>query len=451
MARPARSTSPPVTINADTVIANITPTLSVSALISSSSNGGTTGIDKIGNGILGLSGANTFGGGVNIEHGGIQIGASTNVTTVTGGIADVFASGPLGTGDFTVGAGTSLSSSGAFTVNNDYILGANDLNFKGTNNLTLNGATTLNAGETVVTVDAPQMTATLGGVISGIGASLRKEGLGVLSLTNNNLFDGNITLNAGTLILAGLNGASPSPFSGNVTINNGGLLSFQNNGTGSSGLITYSNGVILNSALSAANIFVGNLTANTGNTIELPSVTIAGGQILDVSSANSYQLRIDNIQDGVSGVPFINPGLGTTVLILTWTGDKPAKLPGAQGSVIFPDIIAINQSNILTTGTGALNGNGNGQQSINLSDTTAYPGGYYPLVVQKASPTPATTPAGFVSGGLNASFSSLGAAQSSLATSVAGIGFSGSGITVANINDGSDANRPRGHHWRFRQ
>src|SRR5206468_1608013 len=114
-------------------VANVTPTFAISAPISSSTNIGTTGLTKTGNGLLQLSGTNLFGGGVAVNAGGLAVGASTNVTTATNGVADAFTSGPLGTGALTIGAsGTYLTSTAsANTLNNAVTLAGTTLTLKG--------------------------------------------------------------------------------------------------------------------------------------------------------------------------------------------------------------------------------------------------------------------------------------------------------------------------------
>ncbi|OYW30875.1 MAG: hypothetical protein B7Z47_02800, partial [Chthoniobacter sp. 12-60-6] len=156
------------TINVDPIqIAGLTVTQLTAALAISSpivgigTTGAGVGINKTGNGLLQLSGASTFDGGVTLTAGGIAIASSS--TTVSGAAT----SGPLGTGTFTIGAGTYLTSTAATNViSNTLVLGGNDLSYKGANGLTLSGALTLNSGDTTVNVDVPGTFLTLGGVVT---------------------------------------------------------------------------------------------------------------------------------------------------------------------------------------------------------------------------------------------------------------------------------------------
>jgi autotransporter-associated beta strand protein len=425
-------TASAVTINGNSTVANITPTLNISAPI-----GGTGGLNLNGTGLVQLGGASLFTGGVTLATGGLAIGGNTNVTTrdsITG-IANTFANGPVGTNPLTINSGTYLTvDTGTRTLNNDYVLGGLNLTLKGTNSLTLNGATSLNAGNTVITVDAPQAILTLNGAITG-GATdyITKEGLGTLVLGSglNNWGAAATTsaiVNAGTLTLAGLNGASTAPvFAGsNVLINDGGLLSLQNSGTGSNGLISYANNITINASNSTANIHVGNNGANTLNTIEVADLSLLGGQILNVSSANGYILRLLNVSgDTPTGlVPQINVASGATVVVFGYSGDKPINV--GQGSLVFPDLVTIGQTNTLAGGDVTLSGS-------------------YPLGIQNQVLTGANmTDFGYSSGGLNAAFANLttAPATSVISQQVAGIGFSGSNFVANRLNDGVLGNRP---------
>lgn len=154
----------PVTVNGNTTVANNTPTLSISAAIGSSTDSATVGITKSGNGLLQLSGASLFGGGVNITAGGLAVAGSSTGTRDTLGVVTAFTNGPVGVGTLTLATGTYLTADAtARTLNNDYVLGSS-LGFKGTGSLTLNGATSL-TGNTTFTVDTPQGILTLNGLM----------------------------------------------------------------------------------------------------------------------------------------------------------------------------------------------------------------------------------------------------------------------------------------------
>ena len=422
----------PVIVNGNSTVANATPTLAISSPISSSTNLATTGLTKAGNGLLQLSGASLFGGGVTVNAGGLLIAGSSTGTRDALGVVTGFTNGPLGTGALTINAnGTFLQADAtARTLNNDYVFGAgvNNLTFRGTGTLTLNGATSL-TNNTTFTVEAPQGILTLNGLIgeSTVGLGITKEGLGTLLLGSNNTFTGGLTLNAGTLALAGINSGSTAPVFGgtNVTINDGGLLALQNNGTGSNGLISYANNIVINGALASANLHVANNGANTGNAIEIADLTLNGGQILNISSANNYGLRLLNVSgDTVGGaVPRINVAAGLTVTILGYTGDAPINV--GQGTLLFPDIVTIGTPTTLSGGAVVLNGS-------------------YPLSVSNATLSGANmTSFGYTAGSLTGNFATLAAAPTAVfSTANAGIGFTGSNFSVNTLADGAFGNRP---------
>lgn len=140
---------------------------------------GTSRITKVGVGTLTLSGNNNYPGG----------------TTITGGIIDVRNDNALGTGAFTFfGGGTTLQA--------------------GTNGLNLdNGITLTTAG----TVNTNGNNLTLSGVIQG-GGPLTVEDSGVggnLTLSNNNTYTGDTTINGGMLTFTG----STANLTGNIANN----------------------------------------------------------------------------------------------------------------------------------------------------------------------------------------------------------------------------------------
>ncbi|VVD76583.1 Adhesin BmaC autotransporter [Pandoraea iniqua] len=114
---------------------------------------------KVGNGVQTLSGNSDFGGGMNVQAGGILVGSNT----------------ALGTGTVTFADATSLDATQATTLGNRFMLNGN-LDVLGTHDLTLNGA------------------------VFG-GGGITKNGSATLTLNGENTYIGATNVNAGTLAL----------------------------------------------------------------------------------------------------------------------------------------------------------------------------------------------------------------------------------------------------------
>lgn len=156
--------------------------LSVSAIIS----GTGVGLNKSGTGFLSLGAANTFTGGFTMNSGTLQFGADT----------------AAGTGTLTLNGGA-IQASGTRSLANAVTVGG-DFTVGGSSALTLSGAMNLGGGTRVVTVNNSADT-TFSGVISNGG--LTKEGTGrlILNSASTSTFTGNLTIDAGTLMLGGNN------------------------------------------------------------------------------------------------------------------------------------------------------------------------------------------------------------------------------------------------------
>ena len=164
--------------------APLQPSLNIVSVIE---NGG---IVKSGAGVLQLSGASTFAGGVSVTAGGLALGGNSNP------LSGVVTSGPLGTGVLTMAANTSLITTGTWTVANDATF-LGDTLFATTStsaqSLTLAGVSTL---PSVWNVDVlnPLLTVAIGDASpSGAGDVINKSGLGILNVGNY----------AGTVIVTG--------------------------------------------------------------------------------------------------------------------------------------------------------------------------------------------------------------------------------------------------------
>ncbi|NBN94089.1 MAG: hypothetical protein EBV31_00425 [Verrucomicrobia bacterium] len=159
---------------------DLLPTLNITSVLT----GVNVAVVKTGAGLLQLSGANEFAGGLDVQAGGIVLGA--NSTPNQGGVG--FTGSPLGGAGVTMAAGTTL------LVNNaDRIVG-NTLTFAGTPifdntgsgtmrtltlNSTLNGLAT---GATTVQINSPWLTVALLGKIPNIASitGFNRTGLGRL-------------------------------------------------------------------------------------------------------------------------------------------------------------------------------------------------------------------------------------------------------------------------------
>ncbi|HTB63386.1 MAG TPA: autotransporter-associated beta strand repeat-containing protein, partial [Opitutales bacterium] len=149
---------------------------------------GAGGLIKTNNGFLALNGTNTFGGGLALNGGTLDINSASAIGTGTLTIAG-------GNLDNTSGAGVTLTTNNAQNWNLNF-------NFIGTNDLNLGtGAVTMNATRTITVTNG---NLTVGGVISdgGNAYGLTKIGAGTLILTGNETYSGTTNINNGTLEVA---------------------------------------------------------------------------------------------------------------------------------------------------------------------------------------------------------------------------------------------------------
>ena len=168
----------PVTPNANRQINVSANTLTVGGAI----GGGANSLTKTGNGILTLSGANTFSGGMTLSAGQLNInyGGSSSVNSA------------VGTGTFTINGGTIDNTSGSDVtlLPNNAQLWSGSFTYAGSaNSLNLGTGPVSLPASTTVTVDGN--TLTVGGVISGAGG-LTNAGAGTLVLSRANTFSGGV-------------------------------------------------------------------------------------------------------------------------------------------------------------------------------------------------------------------------------------------------------------------
>jgi outer membrane autotransporter protein len=162
--------------------------------LASDIHGADGGLVKLGNGVQTLAGNSDFGGGVDVQAGGIAVSSNT----------------ALGTGNVRFADGTSLDATQTGTLGNQITLDGN-LTVAGSNDLTLNGA------------------------IGGAGG-ITKNGAATLTLNGQNTYSGATNVNAGTLALGA--GASLAD-AGVVNVQTGAMFDLSaGNGTQTFGALT---------------------------------------------------------------------------------------------------------------------------------------------------------------------------------------------------------------------
>ncbi|MFM8495662.1 MAG: beta strand repeat-containing protein, partial [Planctomycetia bacterium] len=262
---------------------------------------GAAGLVKSTSGTVTLSGANTFGGGVTLSAGQLNVNGAT----------------ALGTGTFTISGGTIDNTSGGaitLTANNAQNWNS-DVTFAGSNSLNLGtGAVTLGA-DRVVTVTSS--TLTVGGAIGGAFA-MTKAGAGTLVLSASNARTQATTINAGTISLTGLSGTATQPSASDlantpITVNAGATLLAGGTVSGQNSHLINQD-LTLNGGTLASNGVSGNNNYNfaLGGSARI----IAGGGTTSTISASL----------GVQGTKEFQVGAGSTLtasgVIGNWEGQS---------------------------------------------------------------------------------------------------------------------------------
>ncbi len=141
---------------------------------------------KTGAGILTLSGANSFGSGMQLQQGGLVIGHATALGN--------------NASRFTISNGTTLDGSNIRITNTNPEIWAGDFTYTGNSGTLDLGTGTVDLGSVPHTVTVSNQTLTVGGVISGSG-SLTKAGAGTLVLSGTNTYSGATVVSNGVLRL----------------------------------------------------------------------------------------------------------------------------------------------------------------------------------------------------------------------------------------------------------
>jgi autotransporter-associated beta strand protein len=345
---------------------------------------GSGALTKTGGNTLVLSASNSYSGGTTLRNGTLAI----NNATAIGTGALTIVSGTLGN---TSGANITLSNNNAQNWNGDF-------SFNSTKDLNMGtGAVTMNASRTV-TVAASNFT--VGGIISGSGHGLTKNGSGTMILSGANTYTGATTINAGTLTA---NGGSAIADASAVSVGSGAVFNLgasetvgsiagagnislgfftltaggDNSSTTASGVISGTGALTKTGTgaltLSGANTYNGTTTVSAG-TLKAGSITgissnsalnVASGATLDLAGYNSTILGLSSTttngtitnsgslaQLTISKAFGQNSTAGTTAQL--FTGNLSIQLFGGGTT----DSLLTNTSNTYSGGTTFGNGSG---------------------------------------------------------------------------------------------
>lgn len=239
-----------------------TQDLSLTGMVVGSGN-----LIKDGASTLNLAGANSLTGTVTLNQGTLRLGQDTS----------------LGNASLVVGGASTLQAAANIALSNAVTLGS-ELTVSGGNDLTLNG------------------------VVSG-AAGLVKEGSGKLTLSGTNLYQGNTTLNAGTLVLgnagalghgrldvagsAALESASALTvgndvtISGDLTVQGSDNLTLDGSVTGMGSLTKAGTGTL---TLNGGNGFYGTYNVDGGRLVSSTAITLGEPSAINVASGATLQL-----------------------------------------------------------------------------------------------------------------------------------------------------------------
>ncbi|MPZ32065.1 MAG: autotransporter domain-containing protein [Rhodospirillales bacterium] len=386
---------------------------------------GPGGVVKQGDGLLTLSGANTYQGGTAINAGRVFVTSDANLGAASGGLA--FGGGELWTLEtVTMSRAITINAGGATfnplvntTLTLDGIIdGAGNLTKRGqgtvelTGNNTYMGGTTIRAGNLAVTSDAnlgaaagaltfadggalwvraniatgrtvtinsssiggfnvdPGVTLTLNGVVGGSG-ELAKYGTGTLVLTGGNTYLGRTTITDGTLSISG---------DGNLG-DAGGALVFRGGTLQTTGSFSTSRATTLNAGGGTFDTASGTALVHNGAIDGTGGLTKSGAGTLTLTGANNYGGGTTVTGGLINFAAGNNLGTGAITLNgggLQWatgsTTDISSRLTalGPGGGTFDTNGNTVTLASAIT-GTGGLAKQGAG--TLILSGTSSYTGG----------------------------------------------------------------------------
>lgn len=309
-------------------------TLSINASSPAQSviNGNSATIIKAGSGTLILGGFNTNNFGINLDAGKLNINSGGSSTT----------NSAIGTGAFTIAAGTTIDNTSgvaqALLTNNAQTWNGN-FTFTGTNSLSM-GSGGVNLGTAVRTVAVNGGNLQIGGIMSGAGAGIIKQGTGTLTLGGANTFTtGGVTLNDGKLNI----NAAAALGTGTFVINNTGAGVTIDNSSGAAvttaNVQTWSTGFTYGGS--------GPLIMNTG--------AIAAGSTAKTVVVSGPGLGANTNSLTIGGAITATTATGG----LTKNGNGFLNLTGANGNMSNLTVVTLNAGTLGISSATALGQTGN--------------------------------------------------------------------------------------------
>lgn len=330
--------------NVDGAAKNLTISGAADTLINGVIGTTTGALNKLGAGNLTLVGSNTYTGATNVNAGTLLISASERINDASA---------------------LAVASGATFNLNNfTETVGS----IAGTGNI-LMGTGSLFAG-------ADNSSTTFSGVISGLaGSSFNKIGLGTLTLSGNNTYDGVTNVLNGTLLAASANalgttaGASIVTSGKTLNVNNVTLAAESINLSSTAALTGTGAATVAGNITAADNSQVGTTTAGStltingilsstaGNTLDIIGAgsvvannTANNVDIVKITSANNVSLRdIDSMQ--FSTTPSNLTGTLTAVAANNVTLQAGGGITSTAGDILFTSNAFINNAgaNALST------------------------------------------------------------------------------------------------------
>jgi len=238
------------------------PDLDVSAVVKDGGFG--YDLEKVGAGVLGLSGTNTYSGGTTVNAGTIRVESANALGSLTGGT--------------TVANGASLALSGGVSVAQPITIngsgsGGRGAIFNESGDNTLTGPITLGSASALGALSG---TLEISGLISdgGSGYALTKVQAGTVSLTGANSYTGGTTVSGGVLAITNAAALGTGP----ISVSSGGELDLSNDITFSQNVLLAGSGANGNGALqsvSGNNVYSGTATLQANAT----GIGVGAGQL----------------------------------------------------------------------------------------------------------------------------------------------------------------------------